>query len=549
MKRLLLLVLFTSSLAAAPRRFIVEFTEPPTARGVRNRFRTDTANVEVRREFSHAFQGIAVELAEGQSVEALARLPYVAGVYEDGEVVAYDRASGVGRLGDLAWTALSDEIRPAALASTFPPARNSQTPTAQRPTPNAGGAGVVIAILDTGIDFTHPALAGKVIGGYDFVNDDSDPMDDHRHGTHVAGIIAAESIEVTGVATGVRLRAYKVLGANGKGSVSDIIAALERALDPNGDGDLSDRADIANLSLGNSGRPDDPLSRAVDNAVAAGMVVVVAAGNDETFHRIGSPAGAEKAITVGASEVDEGVEKLAYFSSRGPATQTGAIKPDLLAPGVRILSTGLGHGFHESSGTSMATPYVAGLAALLLEEHPDWTPERVKAALVTSARAVAEEEVMSQGSGVADIVRARANVLVASPTQLNFGLDGGNAATWTSTRRIAIRNDSGVTKTIHPQIEGANAAITFNVPVEITLAPDQTAELDVTINVDHTILGKPPTRSLAFGGVLVLDQARLPWAFVRAGRATITAEGGLLNLLWGSDAPRYASPASIGGGS
>lgn len=539
MKRLILLILLTSSLAAAPRKFIVEFTEPPAARGLRNRLRTDAANVAVKREFSRAFQGVAVELQEGQSVEALSRLPYVAAVHEDGEVIAYDGAP--------TWASVS----PRSLAPV-PLAQPASSPTSLRtrnPRSLAGGAGVTIAIIDTGIDYTHPALAGKVIGGYDFVNDDTNAMDDHRHGTHVAGIIAAESAEVTGVATGVRLLAYKALGANGRGVTSDIIAAIERALDPNGDGDLSDRADIANLSLGSSGRPDDPLSRAVDNAVAAGMIVVVAAGNEEAFHRIGSPAGAAKAITVGASEIDDdGIERVAYFSSRGPATQSSAIKPDVLAPGARILSLGLNHGTLVLSGTSMASPYVAGLAALLLEEHPDWTPERVKAALVTSARAVVEEEVMSQGSGVADLLRARANLLVASPTQINFGLDGAVAAAWTATRRITIRNDGTGPKTIQPQVEGATAGISLDVPASITIAPGQTAELDVTIHVDHALLGKPATRSFAFGGVLVLDSVRLPWAFVRAGRVTITADGGLENLLWGSDAPRYASPASIGNG-
>jgi subtilisin family serine protease len=532
-KYLLLLVLLTSSLAAAPRKFIVEFTEPPSARGLRNRLSTDAARahlqLHVRREFSRAFQGAAVELPEGQSVEALSRLPYVAAVYLDTEVVAYGH-----------WGQVSPVSSPAP--------RSSPKAGFRLPTPNSGGAGIVVAILDTGIDGTHPALAGKVIGGYDFVNDDNDPMDDHQHGTHVAGIIAAQSAEVTGVATGVKLLAYKVLGADGKGNVSDIIAALERALDPNGDGNLSDRAHVANLSLGNSGRPDDPLSRAVDNAVAAGMVVCVAAGNEGLFHRIGSPAGAAKAITVGASDYEEG-ELLAYFSSRGPATQTTAIKPDLIAPGARILSTGLDHGFVALSGTSMATPHVAGLAALLLEEHPGWTPERVKAALVTSARPVADEEVMAQGSGLADLGRARANVLVASPTQLNFGLDGGTGATFSATRHITLRNDSAVILNLQPVVTGTTAAIAISgVPAELTLAPGQTAELDVTINVDHALLGRPQTQSLAFSGVVVLDHVRLPWAFVRAGRATITAEGGLANLLWGSDVPRYASPASLGGG-
>jgi subtilisin family serine protease len=520
MKRLIVLLLLTLPLAAEPRRFIVEFTSA-RSNGAK-RLRTEAAEMaQVRREFSRAFNGAAVELQDGQSAEALARLPYVAAVYPDSAVIAF-----------------SDDA----------PARHPR----RRVASNAGGDGIVVAVIDTGIDGTHPALAGKVIGGYDFVNDDTNPMDDHRHGTHVAGIIAAQSGEMTGIAPGVRLLAYKVLNHEGRGLTSDVIAALERALDPNGDGDSSDRADVANLSLGDRGRPDDPLSRAVDNAVAAGMVVCVAAGNDETFHRIGSPAGAARAITVGASTTEEGVETVAYFSSRGPATQNGAIKPDLVAPGRDIRSTGLNHEYIVLTGTSMATPHVAGLAALLLEEHPDWTPDRVKAALVTTARAVADEEVMTQGTGIADLARARANVIVASPTQLNFGLDGGGAATWSATRRISVRNDGATTRTIRASIGNSSAVVFEIVPSEFTLAAGEIAQVDVTIHVDHATLGKPQTRSFAFSGVLALewngDSVRLPWAFLRAGRATIASEGAIAQLTWASDIPRPASAANLGAG-
>lgn len=540
MKRLILLLTLTTSLAAAPRRFIVEFTDaPPTAKTIRNRFANEATKIDVHHEYTRTFHGAAVELPEGTPVEALARVPNVRAVWEDGEVVAF---------GASLWGQVSGVRGPVSVITNSRSGAKSQTPSPRPPTPNSAGHGVTIAILDTGIDATHPALAGKVIGGYDFVNDDNDPMDDHRHGTHVAGIIAAQG-QVTGVAPEVKLLAYKVLGANGKGLTSDIIAALERAVDPNGDGNPIDHADIANLSLGGSGRPDDPLSRAVDNAVAAGVVVVVAAGNDELFHRIGSPAGAARAITVGASTIEEGVETIAYFSSRGPATQTAAIKPDLLAPGVDIVSTVPGSGYAPLSGTSMATPHVSGLAALILEQHPDWTPDRVKAALVTSARAIVEQEVMTQGAGIADVTRALANVLVPSSTQFNFGLDATTAATYTATRRITIRNESNGPKVVHPAISGANAAITFDVaPSQLTLAAGATADLDVTLHVDHTKLGEPESASLAFSGVVTLDQVRLPWAFVRAGRLTITAENGLENLVWGSDVPRYASPASIGPG-
>ncbi|HEX6098872.1 MAG TPA: S8 family serine peptidase [Thermoanaerobaculia bacterium] len=520
-RRLLLIALFATAAAAEPRRYIVEYG--PTAR---QRFRSEAAEVAVvHHEFSRVFHGAAVELRDGQSAADLARLPNVVAVHPDTEVVAFSTIAGNGS-----------------------PA-NRQPRTAN----NARGDGIVVAVIDTGIDGTHPALAGKVIGGYDFVDNDGDPMDDHGHGTHVAGIIAAEGGTMTGVAPGVRLLAYKVLNAEGRGMTSGVIAAIERALDPNGDGNFSDRADIANLSLGDRGRPDGPLAQAVDRAVAAGMVVCAAAGNDGAFHRIGSPAGAARAITVGASGIEEGTTVLAYFSSRGPATGNAAIKPDVIAPGQRIVSTWLHHGYNEASGTSMATPYVAGLAALLLEEHPGWTPDRVKSALATTARAVDGEEVMAQGTGVPDLLLARVNTLVASPSHVSFGLDSVTSATWASTRSITLRNDGDAPRTVHASVPGAPEGIHLQVtPAEATLAPGQSLELTLAIDVDHATLGSPRTASLAFGGTLVVESGgetlRLPWAFVRAARATIRPEGDEPRILWSSEQPRYASPVPIGGG-
>src|ERR1043166_2105041 len=130
------------------------------------------------------------------------------------------------------------------------------------------GNAAVVAIIDPGVDSNHPALAGRVIGGYDFVNKDNDPMDDHFHGTHVAGIVAGNSGDFVGVAPEASLIAFKVLNASGSGRDSDVLAAIERTVDPNGDGDMSDRVDVANLSLGGSGGPGHPASMAVDNASA-----------------------------------------------------------------------------------------------------------------------------------------------------------------------------------------------------------------------------------------------------------------------------------------
>lgn len=168
------------------------------------------------------------------------------------------------------------------------------------------GAGTTIAIIDTGVDYRHPSLGGgfgpghKVRGGYDFVDGDDDPMDENGHGTHVAGIAAASSAQLTGVAPEAALLAFRVLDASGSGSISAVLAAIERAVDPNGDGDPADHADVINLSLGGPGGPGDVVSRAVDAAVAKGVVVCVTAGNTGIVHGIGSPGSAEQAITVGA---------------------------------------------------------------------------------------------------------------------------------------------------------------------------------------------------------------------------------------------------------
>jgi hypothetical protein len=489
-------------------RYIVEFNDGPAVAQARDGIARD----RIRREFSRVLRGVAIELHDGESIDAIRALPQVARVTPDTIVEAFETPE--------------------------------KTATATRVVTNGGGSGVIVAVIDSGIDYTHPALGAgfgagkKVVGGYDFVNDDADPMDDNRHGTHVAGIIAAQSNALTGLAPKVTLLAYKVLGADGKGYVSDIIAAVERA--------IADHADIINLSLGGPGNPDDPLSRAIDNASAHNVVVCVAAGNEGVFHAIGSPAGAASAITVGASSGNT----VAEFSTRGPATVSGAIKPDLLAPGVAIVSTVPGGGTQAMSGTSMATPYVSALAALLREEHPSWTSARIKAAIVTTASPIANEEVMTQGSGVVDRVRVFANVLVVSSTQLNFGLDGAITGAWQQTRRVSIRNDSATQRTIHASATGTSDAIAIDIaPAEIDLAPGEAREFEMTLRVDNDVLGAPPAESLAFSGVLALEAGeqslRLPWAFLRAARATITYEDSFPNVMWRRLADGYESYAPI----
>lgn len=187
----------------------------------------------------------------------------------------------------------------------------------------AGGAGVTVAVIDSGVDYTHPDLGGgfgpghKVVAGYDFVNGDDDPMDDNGHGTHVAGIIAGKAAEkggITGVAPDATIVAYKVMAADGTGWESDIIAGVEAAADPAN----PHRADVINMSLGGVGDGTDPLGLAATAATRAGVVVVAAAGNAGPGpNTVITPADADGVIAVGASTTNV-VLPTAYLAGPRP---------------------------------------------------------------------------------------------------------------------------------------------------------------------------------------------------------------------------------------
>lgn len=282
------------------------------------------------------------------------------------------------------------------------------------------GYGIKIALLDTGIDYNHPDLAHAYAGGYDLINNDNDPMDDHGHGTHCAGIIAGNGNSSNGTYKGIApnasLYVYKILNSAGESNFSIFSRGLEAALDPNGDNDTSDHVHIVSMSFGTNepGLTDDPVSRLVDSVVDMGVVAVVAAGNLGT-RGITSPGCSLKAITVGSVDKNKNI---APSSSRGPARSSdnsSFIKPDVVAPGVGIVSTKKDGGYVEMSGTSMAAPHVAGAAALLLQLHPDWSPSTVKMWLENTAEDLGlEGKDNTYGSGLINVFNAT-NLSTGSP--------------------------------------------------------------------------------------------------------------------------------------
>ncbi|MFE1954455.1 S8 family serine peptidase [Streptomyces sp. NPDC059524] len=212
------------------------------------------------------------------------------------------------------------------------------------------GDGVTVAVLDSGIDYTHPDLGGgfgaghKVVGGYDFADDDTDPMDDNGHGTHVAGIIAGEAAQpggVTGVAPGASLTAYKVMGADGYGETSDIVAGLEAAVDPAN----PHRADVVNMSIGGPGDGGDPIGLAATAATRAGVVVVASAGNEGPGHNtVGSPAAADGVLAVGASVSGLRVPGAAYKGGGKIQTYRGYVSANPPAKPVTLELADVGYG-------------------------------------------------------------------------------------------------------------------------------------------------------------------------------------------------------------
>lgn len=324
---LLFALLIHATLEAAPPDrvdLLIRFANPPAAEDLRF-LRAQGADI------SHSYKivpAVAVSMPS-QAVQALSNNKNILLIEEDITVQAigeYENAWGIPQIG-------------ANEAHTVP----------------VIGTGVKVAVIDSGIDYSHLELTGVYKGGWDFVNNDADPADDNSHGTHCSGTIAAalNGVGVVGVAYGVELYGLKVLNASGSGSFSNIIAALDWCVD-NG-------IQVTNNSYGSSQNPGLIVEEAFINAEAAGILNIAAAGNSGSPRgkgdNVGYPAAYNSVVAVAATDRDN---IRAYFSSTGPAVE-------ISAPGLGIDSTIPGGGYATYSGTSMACPHAVGAAALFIE--------------------------------------------------------------------------------------------------------------------------------------------------------------------------------------
>ena len=377
------------------------------------------------------------------------------------------------------------------------------------------GEGVIVAILDTGIDSTHPDLDDidddpdtfdpKILYSANFSSETETVEDLMGHGTHVAGIAAGtgkvsrdanpNGPQYLGVAPGAYLWNIKVLNRNGSGFAHEIAEGIEHtALGPDGVPKSGDEPDVINLSVGNklNGSGTDPMSVAVDFAVSQGVTVAVAAGNSgPRLSSLGQPAVSKSGITVGATN---NADEIASFSSRGPTTDR-RLKPDVVAPGSGIVSTCaspgqgnwtcnlIGGRYISKSGTSMATPHVAGAAALVIEAHPDWTPEQVKSALMNTAYDI-DVPLREQGAGRIRVPSAIDTSLLTREPSLSFGLvTTGPPRVETISIHIQNLGDQLATAqaTASTSLSGIPSGLVSVSPTTFNIVPGGTATVTVTL--------------------------------------------------------------------
>ncbi|MDT5035827.1 MAG: hypothetical protein QOE03_1012, partial [Micromonosporaceae bacterium] len=391
------------------------------------------------------------------------------------------------------------------------------------------GAGVSVGLVDSGVDETHPDLAGRVVSR-DFTGA-GDTRDYVGHGTHVASTIAgtgaASNGRYRGVAPGAKIYSAKACGFFCNDS--DIVAAMQWL-------STDVKVPVVNLSLGTPDEPGlDDLERAVgDLSAANGTLFVVAAGNSgEQGATVASPASADNALAVGSVSKRSaggqspggsnsggpgsgGEERYSPFSNPGPRLGDGILKPEIAAPGENITAARSADSFGESgpyvtmSGTSMATPHVTGAAAILAQQHPDWKYPQFKAALMGSAVPVDKANVFQTGAGRLDVGRAVTQTVTTAPPGITLGQhrDPEDAAARPSTQTVVYRNAGTAAVTLNLAVDARDPK---NQPAPAGMFTLGATRLTVPAGGQASVLitgdARLATRAGVYGGSLVATDA------------------------------------------
>jgi len=388
------------------------------------------------------------------------------------------------------------------------------------------GEGIKVGIIDSGIDYKNPALGGgfgsgfKVAGGYDFENNDNDPMDDHGHGTSVAGVIAANG-ELTGIAPKSTLYAYKVMNTWGWGWSNNAFKALEYCVDPNQDFDLSDHLDIINMSIATYYMPEaefKTFSDIFEKMANLKMVVCVAAGNEgPDYLRFNKLAVSENVLSVGSCNSNN---EISPFSSRGFGINNYGIKPDLVALGENVKLLSLINSTVENGGTSIASPGVAGVVALLKQKHKDWNYNQIKSALINSANDLGFN-VMEQGAGKVNLNAALNQTTITFPQTINLGIASENNGVITKTCIVTLFNKSNVQQKYNFDF-GKSIPLGVDLKTDIPsliLNPNDSISVTLNVTLDQSQLEYPDQIPYNYFGRMNIigtkDSLSIPWTLLR----------------------------------
>jgi hypothetical protein len=355
---------------------------------------------------------------------------------------------------------------------------------------NLTGEGIVVAVVDTGVQYTHPIfgldnctterfVAGdceRFIGGWDFYNNDSDPLDIGGHGTHVAGIVGGNE-SLKGVAPGVKFLVYQVCAPGGVCNGTHMISAIENA--------TNSGADIITMSISAGTEFITPIENAINN----GTGFTLSAGNSgPTSFSVSQGSMAEGIISVGITNKTDFIH---YYSSRGPVyinKSYMAIKPDIVAPGYLINSSWAYSTYAEASGTSMSAPHIAGVYALIKQLHPNWTVQEIKSVILTTTINTDITEGETQGAGRVDALKAINATLTFNDSNLFFGVDTeNNESIWYSYKSLNVTNRENITLnfTFTPNIN--ISGLTINLSNEtVELASQESFELIINFTVNNT---------------------------------------------------------------
>ncbi|WP_406252977.1 S8 family serine peptidase [Streptomyces atratus] len=353
------------------------------------------------------------------------------------------------------------------------------------------GRNTKVAVLDTGVDAEHPDLVDRVATSKNFT--DSRTTDDRvGHGTHTASTVggsgAAGGGRRKGVAPGASLLVGKVLNDSGYGQDSWVIAGMQWA--------VGQKADIVSMSLGSQAIGDcaDPVAQATEQlAQNTHTLFVVAAGNaGPGTETVSSPGCVPSVLTVGAVDRDDST---AWFSSRGPVAVTHTLKPEIAAPGVDISAASAGgrgvYAYRSMSGTSMATPHVAGAAAVLRQAHPDWTAQQLKSALVSSARTGGKVDGADRtGAGVLDVFAAVNQKVLAAPAVQGGSYNWPQDASDRTTVKVPFTNTGDSDLTLSLKVSGVHgddgsdvrSGIVEPAQRKVTIPAGATAQVPVRID-------------------------------------------------------------------